>query len=234
MKTLSIIIPVYNEKENLLKILCKVEESDVLGLQKEIVLVDDCSTDGTRELLKKLKHKVILHRKNGGKGRALRTGFKHARGDIILIQDADLEYDPVDYPKLLKPILDKKTNIVYGTRFYSQKGHLKENRHMTYRLHFFGNYILTLLTNILYNSNITDMETCYKVFTKNALLSIPKLKARRFDFEPEITSKFLKNGSKIIEVPIKYYSRDFSEGKKITWKDGVKAAYYLIYYRLFD
>ncbi len=233
-KTLSIIIPVYNEKKYIKKIL-KIVSEQKLPLKKEIVIVDDCSTDGTRDILKKLKgYKIIFHKKNGGKGRAVRTGIRHSTGDIILIQDADLEYDPREYSKLLRPILNNKAKIVYGSRFRSQRGNLKKNQHLTYVLHSFGNRFLTFLTNLLFFSSLTDMETCYKVFTRDVIQKIPKLRARRFDLEPELTAKFLKSGFRIKEVPISYYSRDFDEGKKITWRDGVKAAYYLFRYRFFN
>lgn len=234
MKKLSIVIPIFNERDTLEKILKKVEEAPTPGFTKEIILVDDGSSDGTRDILRVLaktkKYRIIFHKKNGGKGAALRTGFSRATGDVILIQDADLEYDPSDYPKLLKPIEEGRTEVVYGSRFKSKKGRLKQN-HLTYYLHLLGNTVLTWLTNILYFTKLTDMETCYKAFTKGALEKLGPLRARRFDFEPEITAKFLKNGFKIEEVPITYYSRDFDEGKKITWKDGVKAAFYLFKYR---
>jgi glycosyltransferase involved in cell wall biosynthesis len=233
MQKLSIIIPIYNEDESLSKILKKVQEQPV-PLEKEIILVDDCSTDTCRDILTGFKDqagfKVIYHKHNQGKGAALRTGFKHATGDIILIQDADMEYDPADYPKLLRPILEGKTDVVYGNRFWRKKKAL----HFTERLHTFGNNGLTLLTNMLYSCKIHDMETCYKVFTRKVLKGIPRLRARRFDFEPEFTAKMLKRGFKIVEVPISYRSRDFDDGKKITWKDGMIAAYSLIKYRLMD
>jgi len=237
---LSIIIPVYNEEKTLLKLLKKVEEVNLPSfkgkvIEKEIILVDDCSKDKSREILKKIekKHKVLYHKKNMGKGTALRTGLEHITGDIILIQDADLEYNPEDYPKLIKPILEGKTKVVYGSRFKSKKGHFKK-MHLTYMLHSVGNWGLTLITSILFFTKLTDMETCYKVFTKDVLNKIGKLRAKRFDFEPEITAKILKKGFKIKEVPINYYSRDFSEGKKITWRDGIKAVWYIIKYRFVD
>jgi len=240
---LSIIIPVYNEERTLLELLRKVEavtlpKVDNRPISREIILVDDCSTDGTPEILsqlaKKKKYTVIHHKKNGGKGRALRSGFKIATGDILLIQDADLEYDPADYPALIEPILSRRSKVVYGSRFKSKKGKLKENRHLTYVVHLLGNWGLTLITNILFFTRLTDMETCYKVFTKEVLKKVGKLRAQRFDFEPELTAKILKRGFKITEVPVRYYSRDFSEGKKITWRDGVKAAFFLLKYRFVD
>lgn len=239
---LSIVIPVYNEEKTLRELVQKVEAVELRDLnfrliEKEIILVDDCSKDNSRIFLDQLRkekgYKVILLEKNGGKGRALITGFGQVTGDIILIQDADLEYDPTDYPKLLSPILDKESEVVYGSRFKSKKGHLKD-KPLIYFVHAIGNNILTQITNILFFSKLTDMETCYKVFTRNALVKIGKLKSKRFDFEPEITAKFLKRGFKIEEVPINYYSRDFEEGKKITWRDGLRALYYLLKYRLID
>jgi glycosyltransferase involved in cell wall biosynthesis len=233
---LTIIIPVYNEQKTIQQILRRVNKVKIDQIEKEIVIIDDCSKDKSKEILRKLNNpniKVIYHKQNQGKGAAIRTGLKHAKGDIILIQDADLEYSPTDYPKLIAPILAGKTSVVYGSRFKSTKGHLKENNHLTFFLHLAGNWGLTMLTNILFNTRITDMETCYKVFRKDVVKKM-KLRAQRFDFEPEITAKILKQGHKIKEVPIRYYSRDFDEGKKITWKDGVKAAWYLIKYRFTD
>jgi glycosyltransferase involved in cell wall biosynthesis len=230
-KTLSIIIPVYNEAKTLTAILSRVE-SQAVPLKKEIILVDDCSKDGTRRILKRLEktgnYKIAYHSKNQGKGAAVRTGLSRAAGDIVLIQDADLEYDPGDYPKLLQPILDGKTEVVYGNRFWKTR----KGKHFTYRLHTLGNKGLSVLTSILFFSSVHDMETCYKVFTRKVLKKLPKLHANRFELEPEITAKILKSGFRILEVPIKYNSRDFDEGKKITWKDGLKAAYYLVKYRI--
>lgn len=232
MPKLSIIMPVYNEKATILKILGKVKKAKTLNFTKEIIIVDDFSKDGTREILKKLKDKsirVIYHEKNRGKGSAIRAGLKKARGDMILIQDADLEYDPNDYEKLLKPIVDSKTQVVYGSRFEV----ITKNLSKMYKFHYLGNLFLTFLTNILYGARITDMETCYKVFRKEVLNGVT-LKATRFDFEPEITAKILKKGCRIKEVPINFYGRKFDEGKKITWVDGVKAVYYLVKYRFMD
>jgi glycosyltransferase involved in cell wall biosynthesis len=201
-------------------------------ITKEIIIVDDFSIDNTRKILSKLKDKdirIFFHQKNRGKGAAIRTGLKYTTGDIILIQDADLEYDPEEYPKLLKPIMENKTKVVYGSRLETIKKNLKN----MYKLHYIGNAFLTLMSNLLYGVKITDMETCYKVFRKEVIKDM-KLKAKRFDFEPEITAKLIKKGYKIKEVPINFRGRKFSEGKKITWKDGVKALYYLIKYRFTD
>lgn len=232
-KKVSIIIPVYNEEKYVEKLI-ELVDSQELPLKKEIVIVDDYSKDSTRKILKKLekKYKIIYHKKNGGKGRAVRTGLENSTGDIIIIQDADLEYDPKEYNKLIKPILNKKTKVVYGSRFKSGQGHLKENNHITYIFHWVGNKFLTELTNLLFFERLTDMETCYKIFTREVYNKILPLRASRFDLEPELTAKILKKGFKIIEIPIKYHSRDFTEGKKITWKDGVKAAFYLLKYRI--
>jgi len=221
---LSIIIPVYNEKETILKILEKIKNVRLGNIKKEIIIIDDFSKDGTRELLRKLrKYKIFFHEKNKGKGSAIRTGLKHSTGNLILIQDADLEYDPNDYPRLIKPILDGKTSVVYGSRFLIK-------RKARYKVYYLGNIILSWITRILYSRRITDMETCYKIFKKEVIKDI-NLKAKRFDFEPEITVKIIKKGYKIMEIPIWYKCRAFKEGKKITWKDGVKAIWYLLKYR---
>lgn len=227
MTKLSIIIPTYNERNTILEIINKVEKVDIGKIKKEIIIIDDCSKDGTRELLKRIKnHKIFYHEKNKGKGSAIKTGLKHSTGDLILIQDADLEYDPNDYPNLIRPIIEGKTKVVYGSRF------LKKHK-ARYRIYYIGNIILSLITRTFYLRKITDMETCYKVFKKEVIKNI-KLKAERFDFEPEITVKIIKKGYKIIEVPIWYKCRAFKEGKKITWKDGLKAAWCLIKYRFID
>ncbi|MFH1182274.1 MAG: glycosyltransferase family 2 protein [Candidatus Woesearchaeota archaeon] len=224
---LSIIMPAYNEEKDILKIIKKVQAVK-LPMQKEIIIVDDGSRDKTREILSGVKGKeirVILHEKNKGKGAAIRTGLSKATGDIILIQDADDEYDPNEYPKLIEPLLNSAM-VVYGSRFYG--------RHIPrYRFYYLGNKVLTAATNLLYGGNISDMETCYKVFKREAIKGMV-LRARRFDFEPEITAKFLKRGYKIVEVPISYKSRSFQEGKKIKWTDGIIALWYLIKYRFVD
>ena len=232
MPKLSIIIPVYNEEETILEIIDRVKKAKALNFKKEIIVVDDSSTDKTKDKLKNLKNKsikIFYHSKNLGKGSAIRTGLENFTGDIVLIQDADLEYDPNEYEKLLKPIIEAKADVVYGSRFEV----ITKNLSKMYKLHYIGNLLLTFLTNILYGAKISDMETGYKVFKKDVIKKI-KLKARRFDFEPEITAKILKKGFKIYEVPINFVGRKFKEGKKITWVDGVKAVYYLLKYRFFD
>ncbi|MBI2651801.1 glycosyltransferase family 2 protein [Candidatus Woesearchaeota archaeon] len=229
---LSIIIPAYNEKNNILDVISKVKNAPLENVEKEIIVVDDASKDGTINILKKINDisiKMLFHHENQGKGGAIRTGLKHATGEIILIQDADLEYNPAEYKKLLNPILKGKAKVVYGSRLDAIKKNLKN----MYKLHYFGNRFLTFITNMLYGAKITDMETGYKVFSKEVLKKI-NLRAKRFDFEPEITAKILKNGYQIKEVQISFAGRKFSEGKKITWRDGIKALYYLVKYRLMD
>jgi len=232
---LSIIIPAYNEEKTILKVISRVKNVNLGNIAKEIIVVDDFSRDGTRKLLESLQSrslkalKVFFHEKNKGKGAAIRTALKHATGDIMLIQDADLEYDPKEYRKLLKPIVKGNAKVVYGSRLASIRRNLKK----MYKLHYFGNLFLTGITSTLYGAKITDMETGYKVFRKEVIQGM-HLKAKRFDFEPEITAKILKKGYKIVEVPIDFMGRKFSEGKKITWKDGVKALLCLIKYRFTD
>ncbi len=224
---LSIIIPAFNEVETINEILDAVKETPY---RKEIIVVDDFSTDGTRDILENLSDsevKVYFHERNQGKGAALRTGFSEAKGDIILIQDADLEYDPGEYPVLLKPILDGRADVVYGSRFAGHGAH-----RVLYFWHYVGNRFLTLLSNILTNINLTDMETCYKVFTKAALEGIT-IEQNRFGFEPEITAKLAKKKLRMYEVPISYYGRTYEEGKKIGWKDGVQAIWCILKYNLF-
>lgn len=223
---LSIIIPVFNEKNTINQVISRVLKVPLKNIKKEIILVDDFSTDGTREIIRKIKNPLIksfYHKKNLGKGAAIRTALKNASGDIIIIQDADLEYNPEEYPQLLKPILLRKSKVVYGARF--TKKHTPK-----YRIYYLGNILLTFITNLLYNSKINDMETCYKVFKAEVMRGI-ELKSKGFEFEPEITAKILNKGYKIYEVPITYKSRTITEGKKISWKDGIKAIYYLIKYR---
>ncbi len=223
---LSIIIPVYNERNNLLKILKRVRESNIGNLKKEIIIVDDFSNDGTRDILNKIKFsnvKVILNKQNKGKGFAIKTALKYITGDVIIIQDADLEYDPNDYFKLLKPILNKEFKVVYGSRFL-RKNKTKKN------MFYFGNKLLSGFTSLLYLRKITDMETCYKVFTKDVIKDM-KINSNRFDFEPEFTSKVLNQGYKIKEIPINYHPRTKNQGKKIKFFDGFIALWTLFRYR---
>lgn len=225
---LSIVIPVYNEKSSIRDVIHRVE---AVGYDKEIILVDDFSTDGSREILEEYKNRkgyhVVSHSRNQGKGAALRTGFAHATGDVIIIQDADLEYDPRDYPVLLEPIFDGRADVVYGSRF------LGGPHRVLFYWHSVGNKFLTTLSNMFTNLNLTDMETGYKVFSKKVIDSIT-LKCDRFGFEPEITSKIARKNFRIYEVPISYSGRDYSEGKKITWKDGVAALWFIIRFRISD
>jgi len=233
-KTLSIIIPVYNEEKTIQKILQKVLDVKV-PVKKEIIIVDDGSTDSTAEKIRQFisNHQEIqhFHKKNTGKGSAIRYGFEKAKGDIFVIQDADLEYDPNEFNKLLNPILQEGYKVVYGSRYLSEKGHLKEHHGLTFKIHKFGNKILSLITSLLYGVQISDMETCYKMFTREVYENI-KLTADDFSIEPEITAKIIKKGYKIKEVPINYFSRDYAEGKKITWTDGIKALISLIKWRI--
>ncbi len=225
---LSVVIPVYNEKSTLEEIIRRVQAVE-LGMDKEIVAVDDGSTDGTRDILGRLasdKVRVFLHEKNRGKGGALRTGFSEARGDIVLVQDADLEYDPQEYPKLLEPILDGRADVVYGSRF------LGGAHRVLYFWHSVGNRLLTMFSNMASNLNLTDMETCYKVFRGEVLQQL-RLKSGRFGIEPEITIKVAKLNCRVYEVPISYAGRDYSEGKKIGWKDGVAALFHIVQVQVF-
>ena len=229
MKTIDIIIPIYNEEKTLDAIIKKIEETDFCGLEKHIILVDDCSTDSSREILKKYRdYKVIYHEKNCGKGAAVRTGIENSSSDIIVIQDADLEYNPEDYQKLLPYLLNNESDVVYGSRLAD-----KSQRKSFLFLSYLANKTLTILTNILYQCRITDMETCYKAFRRNILDGI-KLKAKKYDFEVELTAKISKKGIKIKEVPISYNGRDWADGKKISAKDGVHAIIALLYYRFFN
>jgi glycosyltransferase involved in cell wall biosynthesis len=225
---LSVIIPIYNEVESIREIVNRVKNT---RLAWEIILVDDGSKDGTRDLLKELDGKdslrVILHEKNQGKGAAVRTGFDAARGDVLLIQDADLEYDPRDYPTLLKPIEEGIADVVYGSRF------LGGPRRVAMYWHMVANYMLTFMTNILYNTILSDMETGYKVFRRKVIEGMP-LHSKRFDFEPEFTAKVLKRKYRIFEVPITFNPRDYSEGKKIKLKDAFEAVWTLLKYRFVD
>ena len=225
---LSVIIPCFNEVKTLNVLLAAVKECGVEDL--EIIIVDDCSTDGTRELLKNLNDdtiKVLYHDFNKGKGAALRTGFRSATGDICIVQDADLEYDPKEFPLLLDPIIKNKADVVFGSRFQSGRPH-----RVVYFWHRIGNGVLTLLSNFFTDLNLSDMETCYKAFRTDVIKSID-IKENRFGFEPEITAKISKMDLRIYEVGISYYGRTYDEGKKIGWKDGVRAIYCILKYNLF-
>jgi glycosyltransferase involved in cell wall biosynthesis len=227
-RKLSVIVPVFDERNTVVEIVRRMRMVD-LPVELEIVVVDDGSTDGTRDVLRQLADstvRVITHDANRGKGAAIRSGLAHVTGDLVLVQDADLEYDPEDWPKLLNPMLRGKARVVYGSRFTG------ERRNMLF-LHWMGNRFLSLVTNVLYNTTLSDMETCYKLFDRTLLDSIP-LRAQRFEFEPEVTAKILRRGVRIYEVPISYTGREFDEGKKITWRDGFIALWTLVKYRFVD
>lgn len=230
MKKISIIVPVFNEIKTLEEVIERLQEVSMCGLEKEIIIVDDYSTDGTRELIKDYEgmYKVFYHDYNQGKGAAIRTGLSHVTGDIMVIQDADLEYDPADYDDLIKLIIEGKADVVYGSRLSGGK----PSRSFMFT-HLLGNKLLTFITNLLYNTTLTDMETCYKAFRTDFIKGI-EIKSDRFDFEPEITAKVLKRRPRLYELPISYYGREYSEGKKITWKDGIHAVIALIKYRFID
>tara|TARA_B100001057_G_C22849223_1_gene950288 strand:- start:710 stop:1399 length:690 start_codon:yes stop_codon:yes gene_type:complete len=227
---ISIIIPCFNEHKTIEAILNKVK--NLKNYEKEIIVIDDCSTDGTKEILnnieKDLIQKLIFNEKNYGKGFCVKKGISYATGEIIIIQDADLEYDPNDYFKLIEPIKKDVADVVYGSRFTGS-----EERRVLFYWHSLGNKILTTLSNMFTNINLTDMECCYKAFRANDIKNI-NLKENRFGFEPEITAKIAKKNLRIYEVGIKYFGRKYSEGKKITWIDGFRAIYCVIYYSFFD
>jgi glycosyltransferase involved in cell wall biosynthesis len=225
---LSVVIPVYNEKNTIGEVLRRVRMVD---LPKEVVVVDDCSTDGTREFLQGLAPSddltIILQPRNAGKGAALRAGFRRVRGDIVIVQDADLEYDPAEYPVLIQPIVAGKADVVFGSRF------LGGPHRVLLFWHSVGNRILTTLSNMMTDLNLTDMETCYKVFRTDVLARF-ELRENRFGFEPEFTAKIARARCRVYEVPISYSGRDYSEGKKIGWKDGVAALFFIMKYRFFS
>jgi glycosyltransferase involved in cell wall biosynthesis len=229
LTTLSIVIPVYNEAGTWQQLLSRVEQAQV-PLQKQIIIVDDCSTDGTTDQLRLLQTQrpdltVAFHPVNRGKGAALRTGFSHVRGDLVIVQDADLEYDPNDYARLLRPVLEGKADVVYGSRF------IGDTHRVLYFWHSIGNRLLTLLSNMLTDLNLTDMETCYKLFRAEVIRRV-QVEQDRFGFEPEITAKVAKLGVRIYETPISYDGRTYAEGKKIGWKDGLKAIWCILKYGL--
>ena len=236
---LSIIIPVYNEEKTILHVISRLEKQAIPLVEKEIIVVNDGSTDATESKIKNLKFKIknlkiFRHTKNLGKGAAVKTGIKNATGDYIIIQDADLEYNPKYLPILIKPIQEKKAEVVYGTRLKRMPNLRGEEKTLQFLTHYFGNRFLSLITSIFFGQWITDMETGYKLFPKSALNGI-KLNAKGFELEPEITAKLMKKGYKILEIPIRVRPRGYDEGKKInTLKDGTKALWYLVKYRFND
>jgi len=245
---LSVVVPVYNERNTIRTILERIK---AVPIPKEIIVVDDCSTDGTREILQQIEQeekrsqqaaepadddcwplntvRIFYHEVNQGKGAALKTGFSHVTGTIVIVQDADLEYDPAEYPKLIQPILDGRADVVYGSRF------IGETHRVLYFWHYVGNKVVTTLSNMFTDLNLTDMETCYKVFRREVIDEIaPTLKAKRFGFEPEVTAKVAKRRLRVYELPISYSGREYAEGKKITWRDALSAMYWIIRFWLRD
>lgn len=229
---LSIIIPVFNEAKTIRQLLRMIEKVDLKDIKKDIILVDDFSTDGSREIVKKLKsgYIKIFHDKNKGKGAALKAGIKKATGDFIIFQDADMEYDPNDYVKLIKPLLEKKADITLGSRLVGRKFHIFGRERTMHPLHWIGNKYLTFAFNLLYGTNLTDIEPCYKMFRSNVLKSV-KVGSDRFEYDIELICKLVKKGYKIIQMPISFNPRTFEEGKKITWKDGIVALLTMIKHR---
>ena len=227
MKTLSIVIPVFNEVRTIARVLERARGASALGLEKELVVVDDGSTDGTREYLAGLREpgtRCVFHERNQGKGAALRTGFAHASGDVVLVQDADLEYDPADYPVLLQPILDGKADVVLSSRFLAGQAH-----RVLYFWHSMGNRALTLLSNVCTNLNLTDMESGYKLFTREVIRRVT-IQENRFGFEPEIVAKVARLRCRVYEVGVSYAGRTYEDGKKVTWRDGVRALWCIVKY----
>jgi len=226
---LTVVVPCFNELGTITQVVEAIKRSPIQNL--EIIVVDDCSTDGTREILQSVVasqvDQIIYHKKNRGKGAALRSGFAAATGDIVIVQDADLEYDPQEFPRVIAPIVDGKADVVYGSRFFGGFPH-----RVVYYWHMLGNQFLTTLSNMLTNINLTDMETCYKAFRREVLQSV-RIEENRFGFEPEITAKVAKMGCRIYEVGISYYGRTYKEGKKIGWKDGFRAIFCILKYNLF-
>ncbi len=235
---LSVVVPVYNERDTLNEVVERI--SAAVPIRKEIILVDDCSQDGSQEIMhrirKELEHDaeneivVALHDTNRGKGAALRTGFTRARGQVILVQDADLKYNPAEYPRLLQPIIEGKADVVFGSRFLGD-----QPRRVLYFWHYLGNKFLTTLSNCFTNLNLTDMETCYKVFTRHSLLEIlPTLRQNRFGFEPEVTAKVARRGCRVFELAVSYSGRTYEQGKKIGWRDGLQAIWCIVRYAFGD
>lgn len=230
MPLLSVLVPVFNEKTTVREIVARIQSVDI---DKEIIMIDDYSTDGTREILKELEAenaniRVLYHERNKGKGAAIRTGIPAIQGELAVVQDADLEYSPEEYPRLVEPIVSGRADVVYGSRF---KGGQAGRVHLFW--HYIGNQLLTLVSNMFTNLSLTDMETCYKVFRSDLLKSIP-LQANRFGFEPEITAKIARRKVRVYEIGISYDGRDYSEGKKIGWKDALAAFFFIIRYWLGD